>query len=156
MKILVCGGRNYAVDVNEYKYAYHELDKIVCKLSDNYNPNDNWLPTDITIIHGGANGADRLASDYATVNYCQEECYPADWNRYGKSAGYIRNRKMLEDGKPDLVVAFPGGKGTEMMVGLATKAKVMVIRIDPPPIMQGADEYEEIIKAREMMDQWER
>lgn len=53
--------------------------------------------------------------------------FPADWDKYGKRAGYLRNVQMLDEGKPDLVVAFPGGKGTAMMVKLAKERGVRVI-----------------------------
>ena len=43
----------------------------------------------------------------------------AQWTKYGKSAGPIRNAEMLRFGKPQLVVAFPGGDGTENMIGQA-------------------------------------
>lgn len=57
--------------------------------------------------------------------------YHADWNAHGRSAGPIRNAKMLAEGKPDLVVAFPGGKGTAHMVGIARKAGVPVVEMLP-------------------------
>lgn len=54
--------------------------------------------------------------------------FPAEWNKYGKKAGYIRNAQMLEIGKPDLVLAFWDGvsRGTKMMIDLAKKAGVEV------------------------------
>src|SRR6266446_2653650 len=145
-RILVCGGRDFAnfkstkatlaeeppevlQKLEEYKFIQASLNKITEKISENFNLNDNWLPTDITIIAGGATGVDRAAADFATVNYCQLEEYPADWKKFGRAAGYIRNKKMLEEGKPDLVVAFPGGKGTTLMVTLANKAGIKVIKM---------------------------
>jgi len=67
-------------------------------------------PHDITIIHGGATGADNAASEFATCNFCYQEEYLADWRKHGKRAGYLRNKRMIDEGFPDLVVAFPGGK----------------------------------------------
>jgi len=58
--------------------------------------------------------------------------FPADWGKYSKSAGYIRNKQMLAEGKPDLVVAFPGGKGTANMVKLAKLANIPIHTIDVP------------------------
>jgi len=52
--------------------------------------------------------------------------FPADWSRHGKSAGPIRNRQMLIEGRPDIVVAFPGGKGTANMIKQAVEAGVKV------------------------------
>lgn len=86
---------------------------------------------DITILQGGAKGADFLAKVYAKwVGFTQEE-FPADWKTYGKSAGAIRNALMLEEGKPDLVIAFPGGYGTANMVSISKKAGVPVIEVKP-------------------------
>jgi hypothetical protein len=127
MRILVCGGRDFGLKIEEYNFIHGCLNDITKQLSWNYNPNGNWLPTDITIIHGGAEGTDRAASDFASSHFCQERVFLADWNLYGKRAGYIRNQRMLDEGEPDLVVAFPGGKGTPMMKRLALKAGVKVI-----------------------------
>lgn len=144
MRILVCGGRNFGhvvrttglvLDepaemqerIREYQYIHSCLNEIVNEKSLFSDPDNNWLPTDITIIQGGATGADRAAYDFAEINFCRREEYPADWKRYGKRAGYLRNQQMLDEGKPDLVVAFPGGIGTANMVDLATKAGVKVM-----------------------------
>ena len=55
----------------------------------------------------------------------------ADWEKHGKAAGPKRNKRMLE-WKPDLVVAFPGGKGTANMVQQARQAGVEVIEVAIP------------------------
>lgn len=125
MRVLVCGGRDY----NDYDRVVSELDDIAMEYSIYHKPDtlENWLPTDITIIHGGATGADTLADVWATHNYCPVEVYKADWKQYGKSAGHIRNKEMLDKGKPDVVIAFPGGRGTANMIEQATKAGVKVI-----------------------------
>jgi UDP-N-acetylmuramoylalanine-D-glutamate ligase len=57
------------------------------------------------------------------------ETYEADWDTHGKAAGPIRNKRMLDEGKPDLVVAFPGGRGTANMISQARKAGVEVIEV---------------------------
>lgn len=129
MRILVCGGRDFGIKIPDYQFIQKCLEMICDAMSEHYTQGRLWFPTDITIIHGCANGADSAASDYAISNDCQEERYPADWDKYGKSAGYRRNAQMLSEGKPDFVVAFPGGKGTAMMVDLARKAGVEVIEM---------------------------
>ena len=53
---------------------------------------------------------------------------PADWKRHGRAAGPIRNGEMLKD-RPDLVVAFPGGKGTANMVTQATNAGIEIVLV---------------------------
>ena len=91
-------------------------------------------PDSITFIEGGAKGADFLTRVW--VKYRQIETdyfsfveYPADWKTYGKRAGHIRNAQMLNEGKPDLVIAFPGGRGTQDMVDKATHAGVPVLEV---------------------------
>lgn len=141
MRILVCGGRNFAdpfpydhspenaESIRQYRFVHAQLNDIVIQNSKEYNLDDNWLPTDIVIINGKARGVDSASSDYAITNYCQLEEYPAEWKKFGKAAGFVRNVQMLREGKPDLVVAFPGGKGTEMMIRLAREAGVEVREI---------------------------
>jgi predicted Rossmann-fold nucleotide-binding protein len=113
MKILVCGGRTFDDDV----LMYEQLDKVIASLNE---------PVDV-IISGHAKGADQLGEEYAKDRNLETEVYPAKWNKYGKSAGYKRNMQMLVEGKPDLVVAFPGGIGTAMMVKIAIDAGVNVL-----------------------------
>jgi predicted Rossmann-fold nucleotide-binding protein len=113
MKILICGGRDYQ-DRDSFWTAMNEISEEL--------DFDGRQP--ITIIEGGARGADTLAREYAEECGWELEEYKADWNTYGKRAGYVRNTEMLEKGKPDLVVAFPGGKGTKMMTELAMKADI--------------------------------
>jgi hypothetical protein len=128
MKILVCGGRDYK---NKRK-VYDVLHELCVKYSKNYNPDDNWLPSDIKIIAGGAKGADSLAEDFAVEHFTEFKEYPAKWHKHGIAAGHIRNQQMLEEERPDLVVAFPGGKGTADMVRRSKKAgfKVMEVKDD--------------------------
>lgn len=81
------------------------------------------------IIQGGAKGADELAFAWARANSVSEEQYDAEWENFGTMAGPMRNKRMLQEGRPDLVIAFPGGKGTANMVALARKFGVEVIQI---------------------------
>ena len=141
MRILVCGGRDFANPVSndyspenqitkkQYSFVLSELDKLAVQYSKEYKSDGNWLPTDITIIEGNAKGVDRAARDWATINYANLKVFSADWEKYGKSAGFIRNQQMLDEGKPDLVVAFPGGTGTADMIRRAKKAGVEVKEI---------------------------
>lgn len=76
-------------------------------------------------------GADTLAGDWAHGFLIPVRSFPADWEeRHGKRAGPIRNQMMLEEGRPDLVVAFPGGTGTADMVRRAREAGVEVMEVD--------------------------
>lgn len=78
------------------------------------------------VIQGGAPGADALAREWAERNGIEVQTYEADWDHEGPAAGPIRNRRMLLLGKPDRVLAFPGGKGTADMVRQAERAGVRV------------------------------
>jgi len=76
-----------------------------------------------------AQGADMFAHNWAEVVGIPIEEYPANWKEFGKSAGAIRNQQMLKEGKPNLVIAFPGGRGTEHMIEISKKAKVKVEQV---------------------------
>lgn len=106
MRILVCGGRDYQ-DVN----------RIASVLSE-------YSDKDVTIIHGGARGADTLAGEWAMRFAKDVVVFKADWDKYGKAAGAIRNQQMLDEGKPDMVIAFPGGRGTADMVRRAKNTNI--------------------------------
>lgn len=112
-RVLVCGGRDY--DDREQLFrildAAHQANPIIC------------------LIHGAARGADTLAADWALERDVLCNAYPADWDRDGRAAGPIRNRKMLEVGKPHMVIAFAGGKGTANMIEQAEAAKIPVVRV---------------------------
>lgn len=112
-RVLVCGGR----DFDDAAAIGDVLRRVI------------WSERHgiAVIIHGGARGADILAGQFAVNECIPVEVYPADWQRDGKAAGPIRNSRMLAEGKPDLVVAFPGGRGTADMVRKAEKAGVRVI-----------------------------
>lgn len=79
-----------------------------------------------TIIEGEAKGADTLARLFGETIGIPVEKYPADWSKHGKAAGPIRNKQMLDEGKPDLVIAFmfPDSRGTANMVKQAEKAGI--------------------------------
>lgn len=83
------------------------------------------------VIEGEAKGADLLASDAAFYFGIPVLRFPADWDKYGRAAGPIRNTQMLKEGKPDLVVAFHdninASKGTLNMVQQARKQSVKVM-----------------------------
>lgn len=79
------------------------------------------------IVHGGASGADQAAGLWAASVGVPVQVFPALWHVHGRSAGPRRNAAMLQASSPSLVVAFPGGRGTAHMVGLARRAGVPVV-----------------------------
>ena len=121
-KVLVCGGR-------DFKDAAL-LDRVLCEVDNRVSIGE--------IIHGGANGADTMAGCWAEKHNIHVTVFKADWSRHGKAAGPRRNEKMLYEGKPDYVVAFPGGRGTAHMVGIALKAGVPVTRASANGVMATA------------------
>jgi hypothetical protein len=113
--IIVCGGRSY----NNKERVFSVLDELHMSSPIEY------------LINGGAKGADSLSSLWArTRKVTYIEVLP-DWKRLGKFAGPHRNREMLRIYEPSLVVAFPGGKGTQDMCTIARAAGVTVIKHDP-------------------------
>lgn len=109
MKVIVCGGRDY----NDYTRVCDTLN----------NAGITFL------IHGAARGADSLAHKWAKESGVSGVACPANWGRDGKRAGPIRNQRMLDMG-PDLVIAFPGGRGTEDMIARSQKSGVKVMRVE--------------------------
>lgn len=116
MKLLVCGGRRY----NKREFMYYYLDDFRIMYGGDVD----------VLINGRAVGADLIAWDWAIDRGIEREPYPALWEKYGLKAGPIRNQQMLDEGKPDLVIAFPGDTGTADMVARAKKAGVKVIKVE--------------------------
>lgn len=130
MRVLICGGRDFGkTDRTEYDSAMLFLIKRFTEyLPDPENTSNHY--GELTIIEGGAAGADTIARDFATIQWLMLETYKADWNKWGRSAGPIRNKQMLKEGKPDLVIAFPGGSGTQNMIDQAKAAGIPVEEIE--------------------------
>ncbi len=85
------------------------------------------------VIEGGARGADRMAREWALRQGRALVTMKAEWDRFGARAGSIRNRRMAVEGKPDLVLAFPGGPGTRNMIGIAREVGITVWLAAPFP-----------------------
>ena len=111
MRVLVCGGRNFndALTLGSWLGGIHGRQGIA------------------VLIEGGARGADFMARRFAEWKGIPVVTFDADWKTHGKAAGPIRNQRMIEEGKPDLVVAFEGGSGTADMVRRARAAGVEVL-----------------------------
>jgi len=129
MRVLICGGRNYA----DREAIWSELDKLLAEHQK------------LTVIQGKATGADHLAREWThlhpEVKLVDE---PARWNdlshpdavirtradgtRYDAKAGPRRNAKMLREYKPEIVLAFPGQAGTQDMISKAKRAGVKVVK----------------------------
>lgn len=85
----------------------------------------------LIVIHGDCpTGADHWAAHWCRREGIDERRYPAQWDLHGRSAGPRRNQRMLDEGQPDLVLAFPGGRGTADLVRRADKAGVLVAHLE--------------------------
>lgn len=108
VRVIVCGGRDYADEAK----VYSTLDRVLAKYGD-----------DLVIITGSCpTGADFLAEQWAKDREVEYMGFPAKWKRIGnKSAGYERNKRMRDKSQPEAAIAFPGGDGTEMMCRLISE-----------------------------------
>lgn len=123
MRVLVCGGRAFDDEwlLNRTLDELHAVE-----------------PFEV-VIHGTATGADSLADAWAKRNKIDVLRYPADWKRYGNSAGPIRNQQMIDEGHPDIAIAFKGGRGTRDMIEKCRQARLPLMvfgedGIDPAPV----------------------
>lgn len=115
-RVLVFGGRNYA----DFGMVCQVLDQLFSKFGME------------CLIHGAATGADSLAKEWAAARNVPLEPYPARWDDlqtppvvlrytrtgrpYNAAAGGVRNQRMLDEGRPNIAVGFPGGSGTADMI----------------------------------------
>lgn len=124
MKILVTGGRDY----NDLR----TVTRVLCQLLKEY--------PGMILVHGGCEtkhrgtglliGADYLADVWARAYEVPSFRYPAKWKLHGDAAGPIRNQQMIDEQRPDLVVRFPGGRGTADCARRAIKAGVRVMEAE--------------------------
>ena len=113
-RVIVAGGRGF----NDYQKLERHLN---CFFSE-------WQSPDYSIVSGAANGADKLGERYAKENNYQLTRFPAQWKKYGRSAGYRRNEVMAVNA--DALVAFWDGqsRGTKHMIDTA-KSKGLNVKI---------------------------
>jgi len=114
MKILVCGDRDWK---NKTR-----IEKILSE----------FTPTETTILHGCCRGADQLTDEVGINKGFSVKPFPANWEKYGKRAGPIRNSLMLQD-EPDIVIAFHDhiieSRGTADTINKAKKKKIPVLLV---------------------------
>jgi len=161
-RVLICGSRDFGVVINpdtgkkEYDHGSVEFNILETFLQGLYFEWDLFRGVShvspFVVIEGGAWGADGIAAWWAEnspmhespgvidedwgVPHLLHEQYPARWDLHKKAAGPIRNKQMLVEGKPTLVVAFSvdfaNSVGTNDMIKQATKAGVPVIKVEIP------------------------
>jgi hypothetical protein len=117
VRILVCGGRDYDNRTRLFGVltAVHKAVRIT------------------EIIHGAARGADTLAGRWARANQVLERRFPVDHVKDGPwpSAGAFRNMRMMRESQPDMVMAFPGGRGTGHMVKYSRECNCPTYEVNP-------------------------
>ena len=106
-KIIIAGGR----DFDDYKMLVEKVDTVLAELR---SPGDKFK-----IVSGGATGADYLGEKYAHKRNCELKLFPANWDKYGKSAGYRRNIKMAKYANTCICFWDRKSKGTKHMINLA-------------------------------------
>jgi len=123
IRLLVCGGRYFANPT----FLWRSLDEI-----------DATRGRISCVIEGASDdvtgpyvGADYWAHQWALARDRPYERHHAEWKIHGTAAGPIRNRNMRDKGKPDLVVSFPGDKGTRGMIEIARAGSIQVLELRP-------------------------
>lgn len=117
IRVIIAGSRDFADYSTLSNIAEHILRLYVYK--------KGFEPEDIEIISGGAKGADILGERYGYVYGYKTKRFPANWDLYGKSAGYIRNKEMAKyasykKGYGALIAFWDGkSKGTKNMISIA-------------------------------------
>lgn len=112
LKIIIAGSR----DFNNYELLKSSVDNILC----------NYLDYDFEFVSGNAKGADKLGELYADEAGYAPKIFKANWDEFGKSAGYRRNTTMGD--YADMLIAFPLGesKGTYHMINYMKKLGKLV------------------------------
>ena len=115
IKVIIAGTR----DFNDYDFLKKNVDYFLQGI----NPNSE----EIEIVSGNARGADKLGERYAKEHNLPVKLFPANWDKYGKRAGYLRNQEMAN--YADVLIAFwdEKSKGTKHMIDIAKKQGLTVI-----------------------------
>lgn len=116
MIICVTGGRHFS----DQEFVYNVFDAI------------HSIEGITLLVHGAARGVDALAARWAAKNSIShtDEKYAAEWEKFGKAAGAIRNAKMLKSEAIELLVKFPGGSGTANCFKLANKMGILTLDVE--------------------------
>lgn len=116
MRLIIAGGRDFGVGKHNLSH-WDVAEEVVL---------ENYLSPDLEIVSGGANGADHIGEEIAKKHDIPVKVFPANWGRYGKSAGYRRNVEMAN--YADSLIAFWDGKskGTKHMIDIALDRGLLV------------------------------
>ena len=140
-RVLVTGGR-----------AFPDRESVVARLAACRQEAQQWGLT-LIVIHGACpTGADHWAALWCRRKGVEERRFPAQWDIWGRSAGPRRNQQMLDEGQPDLVLAFPGGRGTADMVRRARAMGVLVVHGDSQVSPEFARAMQRVLEAEMITD----
>lgn len=114
MRVIIAGSRS----VNDADEAIPAMQELVLRSEFNISE----------VVCGGARGADALGKKWADVNQIPVKMFPAEWGKFGKSAGYKRNKQMAE--YADALIAIWDGesKGTGHMISLAEDYELEIFK----------------------------
>lgn len=130
MKICITGGRDFGSALDEQGNL---TSRAISERRQFQQVLDFWLAHfaggGLELAHGGASGADELATEWAKERRVPVTVFPADWKGLGKVAGPVRNRQLLEAWRPDFVLAFAGGAGTRNCVQTAKLLRIPVLEV---------------------------
>ena len=113
MRVLVGGGRNF----EDAERVHQDLVRL------------HWQKPISVLIHGSVTGVGIAAEAWARCSGTHVVRYPPNWKLYGKKAEGLRDAFMIEDSRPDLVLAFPGGRHTADLIQKAIDAKIVVLTV---------------------------
>jgi hypothetical protein len=118
-RLLVAGGRTF--------YDYRFIEEVLTEWLSEQDMNVE----EIVLVHGDAQGVDRIAGQWAKYNSIAIDVFPAEWTRLGKRAGHVRNSQMIQSGV-DYAILFPGGNGTaNMRMQLSSTDIVFLDLVEP-------------------------
>lgn len=123
VRLIIAGGRDFSNYKMLSEYTDHFINTVIqASIETGY-----FKTNKIIIVSGHARGADALGERYAKERGYELKTFPADWNKYGKSAGYIRNKQMSKYGNS--LIAFWDGKskGTSHMIDLILAENLLSI-----------------------------
>lgn len=126
MRVLVCGSREFT----DRLIIWSILDGLLAEWKDAAEISPVMKEDEeFILIEGGAKGADTIAAEWAERNGITHWKFSADWEVWGKAAGPLRNRRMLEEGRPTEVFAFVNkplaqSRGTADMVKVTKQSGI--------------------------------
>ena len=121
MKVIIAGSRTITDKMQVKLYIAEALNKLLPEL-----PNADVDVIDLELVSGGARGVDSIAEEYANEWQFKFKKFPANWDKYGKKAGYIRNVEMAEYADALIAIWDDKSKGTKMMIDIANKRGLKV------------------------------